>query len=134
TRRSTHTAIGRALEALYPDRLDEFIDLLAYHYERGEDPLKALEWLTRAGDRARGLYANTEALTLYASALRVSRDGLGPLDAPAILERIGDVQLLTGKYDLAVASYRQARERAPALPNAMAARLLRKVGITQRSK
>ena len=134
TRRSTHTAIGRALEALYPDRLDEFIDLLAYHYERGEDPLKALEWLTRAGDRARSLYANTEALTLYASALRVARDGTGPLDAAAILERIGDVQQLTGKYDLAVESYRQARGRTPGLSRPGVARLLRKVGMTLRAK
>src|SRR5439155_26837099 len=37
-RKRTHAAVGRAIELLFADRLDEFIDLLAYHYERGDEP------------------------------------------------------------------------------------------------
>ncbi len=126
-RRKTHAAVGRAIESLFGDRLDEFIDLLAYHYERGDDPTKALEWLMRAGDRAKGLFANVEALTAYGTALALATDGSGARDAGAIHERIGDVQLLMGRYDEAIASYGSGDTRGGATAPRRAA-LLRKSG------
>jgi adenylate cyclase len=134
TRRATHTAVGRAIEVLYGDRLDEFVDLLAYHFERGEDSARALYWLVRAGDRARGLFANTEALVLYTAALRVARDEEGPFGASGILERIGDVQRLTGQYDEARANYETAGKRMPIERPVTRARLLRKTALALQGK
>ncbi len=133
-RRRWHGEIARAVEALYGDRLDEFTDMLAYNYERGDDPSKAVAWLVRAGDRARRLFANAEALALYRAALTRSRPGAGSNDAGGILERIADVQLLTGRYDEALASLASARERSPGAPAADVARALRKIGTVRLMK
>jgi len=127
-RRVAHGAVGAAIEELYPERPDEFTDALAFHYDRSDNDEKALLWLVRAADRAKSLFANEEALRLYASALPRARDGEGPLDAGSILERVGDVQSLSGRYDDSIASYGTAATRAPAAAPATAARLHRKTG------
>ncbi|HET9810059.1 MAG TPA: adenylate/guanylate cyclase domain-containing protein, partial [Candidatus Limnocylindria bacterium] len=125
-RRRSHGEIGAAIEALYADRLEEFVDLLAYHYERSEDAQRAVRWLVRAGDRARSLFANAEALALYRAALARAPEGTGGDRAGDILERIADVQLLTGQYDDALASLASGRERSADAPPPVAARHWRK--------
>ncbi|HET8567544.1 MAG TPA: adenylate/guanylate cyclase domain-containing protein [Candidatus Limnocylindria bacterium] len=126
-RRTAHRAVGIAIEELFRERIDEFTGLLAYHYDRSDDDAKALQWLVRAGDRARALYANDEALTSYRAALRRAKDGGGPLDAPALLERIGDIQRLVGDLDASLGTLRDALGRV-APTGTDAARLLRKTG------
>jgi class 3 adenylate cyclase/tetratricopeptide (TPR) repeat protein len=133
-RRSYHGAVGEALEILYPDRLDELIGELAFHYGRSDTTPKALEWLVRAGDRARRLFANQEALGYFTSALERAEDGDGPLQAGTILEHIGDIQHLIGRYDDAIGSFRRARARIPAPGRVTRARLERKVGTALRIK
>jgi len=130
-RRRWHGEIGNAIEGLYADRLDEFVDLLAYHYERSEHTQSAVRWLVRAGDRAKGLFANAEALALYRAALARAPEGIGGDRAGDILERIADVQLLTGQYDDALASLASARERSANAPPSVAARYWRKSGTAR---
>ena len=72
-RRELHGAIGRAIEDLYPDRLEDYAGFLAYHYARSEEADKALRFALMAGDRAAGLHANTEATTYYEQALGITR-------------------------------------------------------------
>jgi len=129
-RRVAHGAVGAAIEELYPERPDEFTDALAFHYDRSDNDEKALLWLVRAGDRAKSLFANEEALKLYTAALRRARDGEGSLDAGSILEHIGDVQSLSGRYDDAIASFAAAGTRAGSARPATKARLHRKIGST----
>jgi adenylate cyclase len=133
-RRTTHGAIGEAIETLFADRLDEFVNELAFHFGRSDNDPKALSWQVRAGDRARALYANQEALALYAGALERAKDGEGPFDAGAILERVGDVQALIGRNDEAIATFESARARIPDPRPGTAARLKRKVGTALRIK
>jgi class 3 adenylate cyclase/tetratricopeptide (TPR) repeat protein len=71
-RKELHGAIGRAIEDLYPDRLEQAA-ILAYHYSRSEHQDKAVEYALLAGDRAARLYANAEAKTYYEQALRMAR-------------------------------------------------------------
>jgi adenylate cyclase len=131
TRRVMHGRVGAAIEALYEQRLDEFTDTLAYHYGRSDDGAKARTWLVRAGDRARTLFANDEALTAYRAALdRTTDDNT----ATAILEHIGDIETLVGQYDEALATYARARERVGIGDPALDARLLRKTGAAYRWK
>ena len=40
-RKEIHEKIGRAIEALYPDRIDEFYEMLAHHYSRSGNFEKA---------------------------------------------------------------------------------------------
>jgi adenylate cyclase len=133
-RRGTHGRVAAAIESLYAQRIAEFTDVLAYHWARSDDQPKALEWLVRAGDRARSLYANDEALAAYRSALERAQDGGGPLSAGTIFERIADVETLVGRYDDAIASFARAAERGGAADRAFAGRLLRKTGAAHRWK
>jgi ABC-type transport system substrate-binding protein len=76
-RRALHRAVGEALEELYRDSPEEVYGLLARHYSEADEPERAVEYLLKAGDAARALYADEEALELYRQAL-------------AFMERTGD--------------------------------------------
>lgn len=133
-RRVTHGAIGAAIETLFSERIEEYVNHLAFHYGHSDNDPKALQWLVRAGDRAKALFANQEALALYASALERARDGDGPHDAGSLLERAGDIQSLIGRYDEAIDSFQSARARIPNLTALTSARLQRKIGAALRIK
>ncbi len=132
-RRVVHGRVGGAVEALYEGRLEEFVDVLAFHYGRSDNDDKAVDWQVRAGDRARRLFANDEAISLFTAALQRLRDG-APVDAPSILERIGDVQTLVGKYKEAIESFRTAQRRTARPAPEVTARFHRKVGHALRVK
>jgi ABC-type oligopeptide transport system substrate-binding subunit/class 3 adenylate cyclase len=68
-KKEIHEKIGKAIEALYPDRLEEHYELLAYHYLHSANTDKAVDYLSQAGDRARGLYAHQEAIDCYQRSL-----------------------------------------------------------------
>jgi ABC-type transport system substrate-binding protein/class 3 adenylate cyclase len=64
-RRRLHMKVGEALEVLYPESRDEVFALLARHFTEADEPEKAVEYLLSAGDAARRLYAEQEALRHY---------------------------------------------------------------------
>ncbi len=64
-RREIHRLAGRAIERTYADRLDDFAEVLAHHYASSDDEAKAVEWLWRAGRKAKDRYANQEAISLF---------------------------------------------------------------------
>jgi ABC-type oligopeptide transport system substrate-binding subunit/class 3 adenylate cyclase len=68
-RRVFHRQVGEALERLFPERIEEQLGLLAYHWEQAGDAAKATEYLLRAGDKARIAYAHQEAVDFYRRAL-----------------------------------------------------------------
>ena len=72
-RRALHVRIGVALEALYSQRLDDHVEQLAYHFSRGGNAQKALEYLERAGRRAEERSANLEAVSHFSAALELLR-------------------------------------------------------------
>ena len=43
-----HAAAARAIEAVHPDKLDEYAALLAQHWERAGEPVIAAQWHSRA--------------------------------------------------------------------------------------
>jgi transcriptional regulator with AAA-type ATPase domain/tetratricopeptide (TPR) repeat protein len=69
SRQALHEAAGRALEALYADRLEEVYDRLAYHYSKTAAARKAAEYLTYLADKAARVYAHEEAVTALGDAL-----------------------------------------------------------------
>jgi class 3 adenylate cyclase len=70
-RKEIHEKIGNAIEQIYTERLEEFFEMLAYHFEQGEIWEKALEYTLEAAERARKLYAQPEAATHYWHALEL---------------------------------------------------------------
>jgi hypothetical protein len=64
-RKELHAAIARAIEQLYADRLVEFYELLAFHYEKAEEWDKAAEYLSRSGNKVRQMYSNEESKEFF---------------------------------------------------------------------
>ncbi|KKL79312.1 hypothetical protein LCGC14_2016110, partial [marine sediment metagenome] len=78
-RKYIHEKIGRAIETLYPERLEEFYEMLAYHYTEAGCHEQAVAYWQQAGQRARQRSANMEALDHLTKGL----EGLKPLpDTP----------------------------------------------------
>jgi tetratricopeptide (TPR) repeat protein len=70
-RKDIHEKIGQAIEKLYAERLEEFYEMLAYHYSRSENPEKAYQYLKLSGNRATANYSNSEGLRFYKDAINV---------------------------------------------------------------
>jgi class 3 adenylate cyclase/tetratricopeptide (TPR) repeat protein len=117
-RRALHELVGRAIEDLYPDRLDDYVGDLSHHFDGGEVWPKAFEYARRAGDRARALFANREAIQFYTRALEAAaRMAPPPPDADllAIHEARGTVWHLLTNYDAAVADFEAMQQAAARL-------------------
>jgi tetratricopeptide (TPR) repeat protein len=78
-RKEIHGKIGRAIEDLYPERLEEFYEMLAYHYSKSNDPAKGVEYGQKAASRTASLYAYGEAARLLEEAL-TTQEALDPQD------------------------------------------------------
>jgi class 3 adenylate cyclase/tetratricopeptide (TPR) repeat protein len=70
-RNEIHEKIGQAIEDLYPDRPEEFCELLAHHYSRSDNLDKAYYYLKSSGDKAARNYSNWEAFRFYKAAIDV---------------------------------------------------------------
>ncbi len=76
---------------------------IAHHYLRAGNDALAAAYYAAAGERARALYANREALEHFQTAL-----ALGHTDAAALHRWMGDLYTLLGEYPAALASYETA--------------------------
>jgi tetratricopeptide (TPR) repeat protein len=70
-RNQIHEKIAHSLEELYAERLEEFYEMLAYHYSRSENPEKAYHYLKLSGNKAIRNYSNWEAFLFYKEAIDV---------------------------------------------------------------
>ena len=109
-RRVAEALVGRTRENRI---LDVLAGQIAYHYHKSGNEALAAEYFKLAGDYARSLYANAEALTHYRMAL-----ALGHNDAAVLHECIGDLYTLLGEYSNAIKSYETAAALCP--PSALA--------------
>ncbi len=70
-RKGIHATIGKAIESLHVQRLDEFYEILAYHYAKGDSFEKAYQYLKLSGNKTTKNYSNWEAFRFYKDALEV---------------------------------------------------------------
>jgi predicted ATPase len=73
-KKELHTAIGQAFEGIYRDRIEEFYEMLAHHYSKSDDIEKALEYLLKAGEKAKRNYANDAAISYFTKGLELLND------------------------------------------------------------
>ncbi|MFQ5976420.1 MAG: guanylate cyclase, partial [Candidatus Hydrothermarchaeales archaeon] len=66
-----HEEIGQAIEEIYTERLEEFYEMLAYHYSKSENPEKAYKYLKLSGSKAAKKYSNSEAFRFYKEATNI---------------------------------------------------------------
>ena len=113
-RKELHRSVGAAIEELYRDRLPEHYAELAYHFIRGEDWSKAMEYSGLAGDQSAQSFANGEAIDLYAQAISAaSKLPLAAAGAVADLHaKRGAVLSAIGRHQEAFEEYTQAQDCA----------------------
>src|SRR5439155_119468 len=68
--RRYHALAGHGLEELYAGRIDEVVELLAYHFGRSEEAENAVDYALLAAEKAQRRWANTEALAYFDDALK----------------------------------------------------------------
>src|SRR5215207_1929765 len=132
TRALLHDQIGQYIEHTYPDALDQYTDLLAFHFERSENLSKKREYLLKAAEAAQANYANMAAIAYYQKVLHL----LPEQERAGGLLKLGQVLELVGEWENAQVLDQEAEALAARLHdvprNARAQRalgwLLRKQG------
>src|SRR6185503_11478598 len=93
TRALLHDHIGQYIEKTFPEALDQYTDLLAFHFERSENLPKKREYLLKAAEAAQANYANMAAIAYYQKVLHLlpeeERVG-GLLKLGQVLELVGE--------------------------------------------
>ncbi len=137
-RRELHKLAAEAIEALFPDRLEELSATLGFHFERAHAAERATYYLGRAAKRAQANFANQEAVAFYRSALAQleptldAKQEIGTKEiAGRLYEGLGDVLNLMGEHVEARASYDRARSVVPLGERVWHSRLYRKWGSSQ---
>jgi len=104
-----HGVVGCALEKVYTKKIDEHLGELAYHFLEGGDKDKALDYFLKAGEKAAKVYVNSEAASYLQSALRLLEEKEGaPRERGRVLEMLGDIKRLVGKYDTSINHWNEA--------------------------
>jgi class 3 adenylate cyclase/tetratricopeptide (TPR) repeat protein len=105
-RRAFHRQVARAIEALFPDHLEEMAVTLAYHYDQAQDIEQAREYYVMAGDAAFRLYALAEAVDHYTRAIALTVTADAESERLAYLfTRRGRALELQSRYDEALENY-----------------------------
>jgi adenylate cyclase len=131
-RTEMHERVARALERSVgpdPERLSD-LEALGHHWSLSADRPRGARYLVAAGDWARAVYANEDAIRHYEQALRALA-GCGGCEgeARAARERLADLLGLTGRRAEALGHYEAVcAESEPAGDHTTAARLQRKIG------
>jgi len=114
TRAMLHDHIGQYIENTHPEGLDQYIDLLAFHFERSENLPKKQDYLLKAAEAAQAAYANAAAITYYQRVLH-----LLPEDQRVVgLLRLGQVFELVGEWENAEEINREADRLASLINDA----------------
>ena len=133
-RTDLHGRVGEVLEERsgrgeQPQRLEE-MEALGHHFSLSAEKPKGARYLLAAGDWARDLYANEDALRHYERALQTLGECGGcEGERLAVQERLGDLLGPIGRREAALEHYEAVRRATEAASDREAqARICRKLG------
>jgi ABC-type transport system substrate-binding protein/class 3 adenylate cyclase len=116
-RRELHRIVGVALEELGRDELSEAFGLLAHHFAQADEPERAARYLLEAGNAARSVYADEEAIGHYRRALAFL-DRLGEAGtARSVLFKIALAHHVAFDYEAAGEAWAEAFARPEPPPH-----------------
>ena len=112
-RREYHRMVGEAILQLYPDRIEEFLNLLGYHFYQAKDP-RAFQYFKMSGDTAFRLYANVEAIDDYGKAIEAAKWKEDPQleELVELYLRRGRAFELDSQFKNALKCYEELEQRA----------------------
>ncbi|MBI4767029.1 MAG: guanylate cyclase, partial [Deltaproteobacteria bacterium] len=70
-RKEIHKRIGKAIEELYAGNMEEFYEILAYHYSKSDESQKAIQYFKLSGEKATRNHALWEAFEFYKQAVEL---------------------------------------------------------------
>ncbi len=70
-RKEVHEQVGFVMEQLFRDRLPEFYETLAFHFQRGQSVLKSVDYLMKSGEKSLKRYALEESHKYFAQAFEL---------------------------------------------------------------
>lgn len=70
-RQAIHERIALVMEGLFQDRLSEFYEALAFHFKQGRSIHKAVDYLTKAGEKSLARYAVEESHQYFREAFEL---------------------------------------------------------------
>ena len=116
-RRRLHCRVAETIQDLYVDRLPDFWEALAEHFERGERWATAADYYLAVAERARRRYAYTtaERSCQQAAAAAANAPDAGEQQTRAF-ELQGDVSSLRGELEGANQHYQDAIDLEPSEP------------------
>lgn len=114
-RREFHRRVGQALENLFSDRIEQYLGLLAYHFESAGDYPKAVSYLIQAGDQARLTDEHTEAIGYYQRAAKLLEEQHEENRLAQVWLKLGLIYNANFEFEAA----HQANEKAFALQQKM---------------
>lgn len=88
-RRVLHRHIADSCEQLFADEIDEYLALLAFHYDEAGETAKAVEYWMRYGERAMQISAYPEAIHAFEHALMLVPDARS--ERARALTQLGEV-------------------------------------------
>jgi len=98
-RKELHRQVAELIEDIYKEKLDKFYSKLGYHYKICEDFSTGLNYYYDAGKKAEEVYAHEDAIEMYKEALKLSEKADIADEQSRILERLGDIHIILGKYE-----------------------------------
>jgi predicted ATPase len=107
--RELHAQIAAAMASMYQDRLEDYYERLAFHYQYAQDTGNAYRYAVKSGLKAKKIFANQNAVEHFQQALALSEAVADPEPPPADVHIwMSEVHELTGALDAAI----DARQRA----------------------
>ncbi|MCK6628716.1 MAG: tetratricopeptide repeat protein [Anaerolineae bacterium] len=111
TRAILHEQLAWFIERAYSTSIEQFIDLLAFHYERSQNEAKKREYLRKAGELAQANYANEAAISYYERVLPL----LPEPERVTVMLKLSEVLQLVGQWNDAGNLLQQALQLAEQL-------------------
>jgi tetratricopeptide (TPR) repeat protein len=112
-RQEIHGRIARAIEDLYAHRLPEHYELLAHHYGKSENTVKAIEYFMLAGEKSNQNKAAQAACEFFRQALKVAESAdvsLDPEKERRIHKGLAAASIDIGDINTALENYIKALE------------------------
>ncbi len=98
-RQILHKKVGIEIENLYLENIAEFLESLALHFDKSRDFAKAIKYYKCAADRAKGLFANEDAILFYSRALELTlKVDTEQMVIAQLYESMGDLFFVNANY------------------------------------
>ncbi len=133
-RKKLHKRIAESIERLYEDRLEDYFEMLAFHYLQSETREKSINYLIQAGKKAKRIYANNEAIEYFIRALEIidGTDGQWSTHKRDAHQEVAFLYDLVGDYEKALQHYGKSLDYVSSVVDR--AEVLRKMGMVQEKR